>query len=318
MTFSRTCFFACCCVFAEASSSNRQIRSEPLAPNAHSFELKADGGLKVHDAEAPSNASVFRFWGHLVRADSDVSMMQQAPVLQPPSTEPQHSTLGSYAASYSQYKQDLILLPILGKLGKGFFVESGAIDGDYDSNSLYYELNKGWAGILVEPDPRYFSKIQSQTHRHAYAFNGCLSPSDHAETIHFGIDQIGLSKEDDWARYSVPAQPLHALVASIGRSTVDFWSLDIEGSEGRVLKATDFSKVEVGVMLIEMNKAGENIRDIRQVMDAEGFVDIGHTNYPLPLNAVGVLDHIFINPKYFLKRGLEVPTEKVLAPENRN
>ena len=44
------------------------------------------------------------------------------------------------------------------------------------------------------------------------------------------------------------------MLAALGRSDVDFWSLDIEGAEGAVLEATDFEAVKVGVMTIEMNK----------------------------------------------------------------
>merc|ERR1719359_1165301 len=98
---------------------------------------------------------------------------------------------------------------------------------------------------------------------------------------------------------SVQAQPLHVLLEKIGQRAVDFWSLDIEGSEGMVLKGTDFSKVEVGVMLIEMNKNEENNNAIREVMTKEGFRNIG------PIRQ----DQVFVNPKYFQKRGLPVPTK---------
>jgi len=73
-----------------------------------------------------------------------------------------------------------------------------------------------------------------------------------------------------------------------------------------VLESTDFSQVEVGVLIIEMNKGEENNKRIRKVMDANNFRDIAGTIY----NERGfpeVLDHVFVNPKYFEKRGLKVP-----------
>ena len=33
----------------------------------------------------------------------------------------------------------------------GFFIELGAYDGVTQSNTLFYEKNKGWRGILIEP-----------------------------------------------------------------------------------------------------------------------------------------------------------------------
>ena len=37
------------------------------------------------------------------------------------------------------------------ELREGFFVEAGASGGEDDSHSLYFELERGWTGLLVEP-----------------------------------------------------------------------------------------------------------------------------------------------------------------------
>jgi hypothetical protein len=34
---------------------------------------------------------------------------------------------------------------------KGFFIEAGAFDGIYESNTYFLEKWKGWKGILIEP-----------------------------------------------------------------------------------------------------------------------------------------------------------------------
>lgn len=170
----------------------------------------------------------------------------------------------------------------------------------------------------MEPDPHWFPQIKTK-HRKAYAFNGVLSPSGEPTTLQFNIGGEGLSAISKTGSYSVQAQPLHALVQAAGRSTVDFWSLDVEGSEGAVLRSTDFSKVEVGVLMIEMNKDEQNNKEIRDVMNKEGFKSIGHSKYISEVDKKeGILDHIFINPKYFQKRNLPVPTPETLAPEYRD
>jgi hypothetical protein len=33
----------------------------------------------------------------------------------------------------------------------GYFIECGANDGIRQSNTLYYEKEKGWRGVLIEP-----------------------------------------------------------------------------------------------------------------------------------------------------------------------
>ena len=34
---------------------------------------------------------------------------------------------------------------------EGFFIEAGADDLETDSNTLFFEIERGWTGILVEP-----------------------------------------------------------------------------------------------------------------------------------------------------------------------
>jgi FkbM family methyltransferase len=310
----------CCIYFAlmvSTASMSNFIRTEKN-------QNQQDAGLWFPDGDSLIQLSSFRFWGHNVTASLEVSLLQQAPVLQKPAATDgfwgYRLAKGTGQESYSQWKQDRILQPILSKLGKGFFVESGAIDGEIDSNTLFYELRYGWTGLLVEPDPNWFPRIKGK-HRRAYAFNGCLSPTNHAMTLEFQINSEGQSaiSTDGSNKYKVQAQPLQALLEAIGQKTVDFWSLDIEGSEGKVLENTDFSKVEVGVLLIEMNKEAENNKAIRAVMKKEGFQEIGHTMYREDVTKKkGVLDHIFVNPKYFMKRKIPVPTAGVLPFENRN
>merc|ERR1719162_338257 len=96
--------------------------------------------------------------------------------------------------------------------------------------------------------------------------------------------------------HEVQAQPLHVLLQTIDQDVVDFWSLDIEGSEGPVLQHTDVSKFEVGTPLIETNKNGENNMLIDATMKKNGFVKVGPV-------ADGQ-DTVFANPMYFEKRNL--------------
>ena len=43
----------------------------------------------------------------------------------------------------------------------GFYIESGANDGVFQSNTLKLEQEKNWKGILIEPSPIGFHKCQS-------------------------------------------------------------------------------------------------------------------------------------------------------------
>lgn len=78
---------------------------------------------------------------------------------------------------------------------------------------------------------------------------------------------------------------------------MDFWTLDVEGVEADILKHVNFQEIEVGVLLIEMNKSDANNEGIERVMKENAFQECGRTDF----------DRIYINPSYFTKRGLQIP-----------
>ena len=55
--------------------------------------------------------------------------------------------------SFSQQGQDIFLDRVIFKsrVRNGFFIEAGADDLIKDSNTLFFELERDWTGILVEP-----------------------------------------------------------------------------------------------------------------------------------------------------------------------
>lgn len=42
---------------------------------------------------------------------------------------------------------------------RGFFLEAGALDGEFISNTLYLERELGWTGLLVEADNTLYSAL---------------------------------------------------------------------------------------------------------------------------------------------------------------
>ena len=41
----------------------------------------------------------------------------------------------------------------------GFFIEAGADDFETDSNTILFEMQYGWSGLLVEPNPTIYPKV---------------------------------------------------------------------------------------------------------------------------------------------------------------
>jgi len=56
----------------------------------------------------------------------------------------------------------------------GFFIDCGAADGEYLSNTLYLEKELGWTGLLVEAEPTFFNKLITKNRR-AWLSPTCLS-----------------------------------------------------------------------------------------------------------------------------------------------
>lgn len=85
----------------------------------------------------------------------------------------------------------------------GFFIEAGAFDGYTLSNTLLFEVNRNWTGLLVEAHPDNYEVLTS-TNRKAWSLGTCLSvvPTPQivefdAATIFGGIMQDGKPKPGD-------------------------------------------------------------------------------------------------------------------------
>lgn len=163
---------------------------------------------------------------------------------------------------------------------KGFFVEAGALDGVYLSNTLWMEMHLGWTGLLVEPDRRSYSVLRNK-HRKAWSSNTCLSSEPYPrETVLVSLTPIERSVlevgywwaltgnthelRDDNPFYNqtevrteksydvVQCFPLLSYLLALNVTTVDLLSLDLQGTEQLVLRTLlDSGSVTVRVIVAE-------------------------------------------------------------------
>lgn len=147
-----------------------------------------------------------------------------------------------------------------------FYIEAGAHNGIFQSNTL--ELNKKhkWKGLLVEPTPE--------------TYNECLKnrPNDIIENcalvdFDYSNDNISLTKFKESAInstvrecgdrghpesllgvFNVPVKTLTCLLDKHNfPKVIDFFSLDVEGYERHVLNGIDFNKYHLRFILIELS-----------------------------------------------------------------
>jgi len=95
---------------------------------------------------------------------------------------------------FSQYGQSVIIDSLLKSKRNGFIVEAGAFDGEIESNSLFFEINRNWTGILIEPIPSHFQKILAKN-RKMNKINACISNNKPA-VVKFLNDRTGSSPDE--------------------------------------------------------------------------------------------------------------------------
>lgn len=191
------------------------------------------------------------------------------------------------SAPCPQVGQDDLVDELLDRIEGGFFVESGAYNGVELSNTLFLEATRGWTGLLVEANPYLYREIITNSNRTgSAAINACVSPSRHSSTLPFRVAgplgglvehmphthsqriseeiqqrQLWVTKDPDGRQglagtdISVACWPLHSLLTALGQTRVDYWSLDTEGSEADILRATDFDQIDVRIITVEVNDA---------------------------------------------------------------
>ena len=173
---------------------------------------------------------------------------------------------------FSQIGQDLVVDKIFfGKMTGGTFVDIGAHDGISLSNTYFLESVRKWNGLCVEANPEVVPRLREN--RRCIVEQVAVGP-DHG-TVNFtavdGPEMLsGVSErlnrrhrrriKDEIKRSGgrqevirVPVRPLQALLDEHNIVSVDFLSIDTEGSELDVLKGLDFEKTRVAVICIERN-----------------------------------------------------------------
>lgn len=207
----------------------------------------------------------------------------------------------------SQINQDIILDEQIFK-GKrdGVFVEVGALDGFCSSNTYFFEKERNWSGLLIEPNPVEFKKIESNNRALSIKENCAISDIEqditflsiegpcnvlsgikefynprHVERINRELDSykdfppnhVYYSRSEEIKMKAVRLQTLfdkHQL------TKIDLVSIDVEGAEFQVLNSIDFNKVDISVFLIENNYGLEKEYDF---LISKGYKLLGNIEW---------------------------------------
>ncbi len=181
---------------------------------------------------------------------------------------------------FSQAKQDL-LFSLLFPGKNRFFVDVGARDGMFISNTYILEKDYGWSGICIEPHPSLFKMLEKN--RQTKCLNVAVADVDESqETLEFamwkegplghsgilGIDYRHTDKLKNYEHEIIKAKclPLKKILSNECIRRVDVLDIDVEGAEASVLRSIDFTKCHFNLISIETGNL-----EIEEILSAKGF-----------------------------------------------
>ena len=183
----------------------------------------------------------------------------------------------------SQYGQDQLVVDILHGQRGGYFLDSGASDGIGASNTWLLEKHYDWTGLCVEPNPMFFNALVKN--RDCRCENVCFH-TENTEVSFVNAGTLGgvLDYYPDYelARLAAmgrsaeivqrPARTIRKVLADAGApQIIDYWSLDVEGSELALLRSFPFDRHTFRILTVEHNNHPVVQESIRAFLQPYGF-----------------------------------------------
>lgn len=187
--------------------------------------------------------------------------------------------------SNSQLKQDLFVLYHYQDT-PGYFVEFGGLDGIDTSNTYLLEKEYGWNGIIVEPLPRFKDDLLKNRSctvdvRCVYSVSNSLVTLGEVESFPAvstlleckDYESIWKEKRQNPFEHDVLTVSLDDLLDQHNApETVDYLSIDTEGSEFIILEAYSFKR-NFNLMTVEYANQSERTK-ISKLLESKDYVKV--------------------------------------------
>lgn len=169
----------------------------------------------------------------------------------------------------------------------GIFLDIGAHDGIDKSNSYFFEKYLNWSGVCVEPIPDVFNRLKQN--RKCTSINAGVSDRNgsavfwriqgysemlsglaenyneqHKQRIKKELKIHGGNLEE----ITIEIMDINTLMHKNNINHIDYCTIDVEGSEEKILSALDPKEIEISVLTVENNYNSETLR---KLMKGKGY-----------------------------------------------
>lgn len=195
---------------------------------------------------------------------------------------------------YSQERQDKLLdTHIFKGHRRGVFVEIGAWDGVCFSNSLFFEKERKWTGINIEPLPDKYEQlvknrpnainlnvaindVEGDTEFLAISGDtGMLSgikanyDDRHLQRIEKETQQLNTEAKT----VRVQSRRLDSIFREYNLQRIHYLSIDAEGSEMNIVQSIDFAATYIDVIGFENNYPDKTVHIIK-FLEEKGYTQL--------------------------------------------
>lgn len=191
---------------------------------------------------------------------------------------------------YSQNGEDLLLWDVFKDQKYGYYIDVGAFDGIHLSNSYVFELN-GWDGMCVEGNPTYYDFCRKNRPQ-SICINAACTSSEKRGEIQYLVEPLGLLSgieanktidiEERYARRNLVFQGFTEIIVNSSSlddlldkhlpnasTTIDFLSIDVEGTEKDVLLGLTYRPR----IIITESHSKEQAKDLINLLSQRGYRD---------------------------------------------
>jgi FkbM family methyltransferase len=140
----------------------------------------------------------------------------------------------------------------------GTFVDVGADQSIYGSNTYYFEKYLDWDGICIDADERTIAKLKQKRKRVVHT---AISDTD-GEISFNQHDLAGISSISENGNTIVPCKKLNTVLEEANIEEITLLDIDVEGHEIQVCLGLDWEKYKPQIVIIEfVSPTGGDIRN---------------------------------------------------------